>query len=72
VEVNIKSRRMRLAGHVAHIWKKSNAYVLVRKLAGETPLGRPRSKWEDNIKLDLKELEWGGMDYINLSQDTDQ
>ena len=39
---------------------------------GNRPLGRPRHKWEDNIKIDLKEVGSGGMDHIDLAQDTDR
>jgi hypothetical protein len=39
---------------------------------GKEPLGRPRRRWEDNIKMDLQELGWGGMDWINLAQDRDR
>jgi hypothetical protein len=43
--------------------EKVNAYrILVRKLEGKRPLGRPRCRWEDNIKMDLREIGWGGMD----------
>jgi hypothetical protein len=44
----------------------------VGKPEGKRPLGRPRSRWEDNIKFDLKEIRWGGMDWILLAQDRDQ
>jgi hypothetical protein len=50
----IKSKRMRWAGHVAHTGEKRNAYrVLVGKPEGKRSLGRPRHRWEDNIKMDL-------------------
>jgi hypothetical protein len=39
---------------------------------GKRPLGRPRRRWEDNIKMDLREIEWGDMDWIALAQDRDQ
>jgi hypothetical protein len=45
--------------------------VLVGKPAGKRPLGRPRCRWEDNIKINLKEVGWGGMDWIELAQDRD-
>jgi hypothetical protein len=45
---------------------------LVGKLEGKRPLGRPRCKWVDNIKRDLREIGWGGMDWIDLAQDRDQ
>ena len=46
--------------------------VLVRKLEGKRPLGRPRRRWEDNIKMDLQEVGCGGMDWIELAQDRDR
>jgi hypothetical protein len=52
---------------------KRNAYrILVESSEGKRPLGRPRHRWVDNIKLDLREIEWDGMDLINLTQDRDQ
>jgi hypothetical protein len=63
----IKSRRMRWAGHVARMGEKRNAYgILVGSPQGKRALGRPRHRWEDNIKMDLAEMGWGGMDGINL------
>jgi hypothetical protein len=53
--------------------EKRNAYrVLVGKREGKRPLGRPRRRWEDNIKMDIREIGWGGMDWIDLAQDMDQ
>jgi hypothetical protein len=53
--------------------EKRNAYsILVAKPEGKTPLGRPRRRWTDNIKMYLRELGWDGMDWINLAQDRDQ
>jgi hypothetical protein len=46
--------------------------ALVEKPEGRRPLGRPRRRWEDNIKMDLREVGWGGMDWINLAQDRDR
>jgi hypothetical protein len=69
----MKSRRMRWAGHVARMGKKRIAYrILVGKPEGKRPLGRPRSRWVDNIKMDLREIEWDGMDWIDPVQDRDQ
>jgi hypothetical protein len=66
----IKSRRMRWAGHVAQMWEKRNAYrLLVGKLERKRPLGRPRRRWVDNIRMDLGELVWGDVDWIGLAQD---
>jgi hypothetical protein len=53
--------------------EKRNAHrILVGKQEEKRPLGRPRCRWEDNIKMDLKEIGWGGMDWIDLAQDRDQ
>jgi hypothetical protein len=53
--------------------KKRNAYrILVGKAEGNRPLGRPRCRWENNIKMDLREIVFGGMDWILLAQDRDQ
>jgi hypothetical protein len=69
----IKSRRLRLAGHVARMGERRGAYrALVGKPDGRRPLERPRRRWEDNIKMDLREIGWGGMDWINLAQDRDR
>jgi len=60
----IKSRRMRWAGHVARMGENRGACrVLVRKDEGKRPLGRPRCRWENNIKTGLQEVGWGcGLD----------
>jgi hypothetical protein len=56
----IKSRRMRWAGHVARMGEGKNVYrVLVGKPEGKRPFERPRRKWEDWIKMDLREIGWG-------------
>jgi len=69
----IKSRRMRLEGHVARMGERRDVYrVLVGKPEGKRPLGRPRRRWEDNIKMDLQEVGCGGMDWIELAQDRDR
>jgi hypothetical protein len=69
----IKSKRMRWSGHVARMELRRGAYrVLVGKHEGKRPLGRPRRRWEDNIKLDLYEVVCGGMDWIELAQDRDR
>jgi hypothetical protein len=66
----IKSRRMRWAGHVTRMGEKRNAYrLLVGTLEGKRPLGRPRRRWVDNIRMDLGEVEWGDVDRIGLAQD---
>jgi len=57
---------MKLAGHVAHMGERRGVYrVLVGKLEGERALGRPRRRWEDNIKMDLQEVGCGDMDWLN-------
>jgi hypothetical protein len=59
----MKSRKMRWAGHVARIGETRNAYrILVGKPEGKRPLGRPRRRWVDNIKMDLGEMGWYGLD----------
>jgi hypothetical protein len=64
---------MRWAGHVARRGEKRNAYrILVGNPEGKRPLGRPRRRWEDNIRMDLREIGCGGMDWIDLAQDRDQ
>jgi hypothetical protein len=69
----IKSRGMRWAGHVARMGEKRNAYrIMVEKPEGKRPLERPRRGWVDNIKMDLREIGWDGMDWIDLVQDRDQ
>jgi hypothetical protein len=69
----IKSRRMRWAGHVARMGATWNAYrILVGKPEGKRPLGRPRRRWVDNIKMDLREVGWDGVDWIELAQNMDQ
>jgi hypothetical protein len=68
----IKSRRMRWAGHVARMGEGRGAYrILVGRPEGRRPLGRPRHRWEDNIKMDLQ-VGWEGMDWIDMAQDRDR
>jgi hypothetical protein len=65
----IKSRRMRWVGHVARMGVKRNAYrLLVGKAEGKRPLGRPRRRWVDNIRMDLGEVGCGDVDWIGLAQ----
>jgi hypothetical protein len=69
----IKSRRMRWAGHVARMGETRNVYrILTGKPEGKSPQGRPRRRWVDDIRMDLREIEWDGMDWIDLAQDRDQ
>ena len=66
----IKSRRIRWAGHVARMEEGRGVHkVLVRKPEGKRPLGRPRYRWEDNIKMDLEEVGRGCGDWMELAQD---
>jgi len=69
----IKLRRMRWAGNIAPMGERRGVYRdLVGKPEGQRPLGRPRRRWEDNIKMDLQEVGCGGMDWIELGEDRDK
>jgi hypothetical protein len=69
----VKSRRLRWAGHVAHMGEdRGERRVLVGKPEGKRPLGRPRRRWEDNIKLDLQEVGRGRGNWMELAQDRDR
>jgi hypothetical protein len=60
-------------GYVARLGEKRIAYrISVGTPEGKRPLRRPRRRWEDNIRMDLREIGWGGMDWIYLAQDRDQ
>jgi hypothetical protein len=66
----IKSRRMRWAGHVERIEEGRSVYnILVGRPEGKRPLGRPRFMWENNIKMDLREIGIDGVNWIRLAQD---
>jgi hypothetical protein len=66
----IKSRRMKWVGHVARMGEGRGVYrVLVGRPEGKRPLGRPRSRWEDNIKMNLREIRIDGANWIQLAQD---
>ena len=68
----VKSRRVRWAGHVARMGEDRGVQrVLVGKLEGKRPLGRPRRRWEDNIKMDLQEVGRGRGNWMELAQDRD-
>ena len=70
---NLKSRRLRWAGHVAQMEQSRNAYrVLVGKPEEKRSLVRPRSRWEDNIKMDLREVDCDPRDWIALAEDRNQ
>jgi hypothetical protein len=69
----VKSRRMRWAGHVARMGEERKVYkVLMGKPKGKRPPGRPRRRWEDGIRMDLREIGLGGVDWIRLAQDRDR
>jgi hypothetical protein len=66
----VTSRRMRWAGHVERMGEERNVYkVLVGKPEGKRLLGRPRRRWEDGIRMDLREIGLGGVNWIRLAQD---
>jgi hypothetical protein len=69
----IKSRRRRVAGHVARLRERRGIYrVSMGKSEGKRPLGRTRRRWEENIKMDLHNVGCGGVDWIELAQDRDR
>ena len=69
----IKSRRMRWAGHEARVGEERGMYrVLVGKPEGRRPLGRPRRRCVDNIRMDLQEMGYGSVDWIGLAQGRDR
>jgi hypothetical protein len=69
----IKARMMRWAMHVARMGAVRGAYnILVGRPEGRRPLGRPRSRWEDKIKMDLREIRFGDVDCIHWAQDRDR
>jgi hypothetical protein len=69
----IKSRRLRWAGHVARMGEERGAYrILVGRPEGRRPLGRPRRRWVDDIKMDIREVGWEDMNWIELAQDRDR
>jgi hypothetical protein len=67
-----KSRRMIWTEYIARKGEKRNAYrILVGKPEGKILLGRPKSRWVDNIKMYFREIGWGGIDWINLAKNRD-
>jgi len=69
----IKSRRIIWEGHVARMGEGRGVYrILMGKPEGKRPLGRPRRRWKENIKMDLEEVGCGCMDWIELAQDRDR
>ena len=68
----IKSRRLRWAGHVARMEEGRGVFkILTGKLTGKRPLGRPRCRWEDNIRMDLKEIGINSRNWVNSALDRD-
>jgi hypothetical protein len=65
----IKSKRMRWAGHVARMEKRNSYRLLVAKPEGKMPLGRPRRRRVDNVKMNVGEIGWGSLDWIGLAED---
>jgi hypothetical protein len=69
----IQSRRIRWVGYAAHMGEMRNAYkILVGKPEGKRPLGRIRHRWKDNIKMNLREIGFGGVDWIHMAQKRDR
>jgi hypothetical protein len=69
----VKSRRMRWAGHVAGMGEERKVdKVLVGKPEGKRPLGRPRRRWEDGVRMNLREFSLGGVDWIRMAQGRDR
>jgi len=69
----VKLRRMRWAGHVARMGQVRGVYrILVGKPEGKRPLGRPRRRWEENIKMDLQEVGGGCGEWMELAQERDR
>jgi hypothetical protein len=69
----LKSRRMRWTGHVVRMVERRVTYMIVMGThEGRRPLGTPRKRWEDNIKMDVQEVGWVNMDWILLAQDRDR
>jgi hypothetical protein len=68
----IKLKRMRWAGHVANMEQMRNAYIILGgKPEGKRPLGTCTCRWEDNIRMDLREIGLEGVDWMHLAQDRD-
>jgi hypothetical protein len=71
--VQVVTTKVKFIFSICVLEEKRNAYkILVRKSDGKRPLGRPRRRWVDNIKMDLREIGWDGMDWIDLAQGRDQ
>jgi hypothetical protein len=70
--IRMMKSRMRWAGHVTRMGRRGTNRILVGKPERKRPLGRPRRRWEDDIRMDLREIGWGGMDWIDVAQNRDQ
>jgi hypothetical protein len=68
----IKSMRMRWAGRIARMEKRNGYMILVKTPERKLPLVKSGCRWEDNTKMDIREIEWGGMVWIHLPQDKNQ
>ena len=68
----VVERRMRWAGHVARMGEGIGVYRVLGGEQGRRPLGRPRLRWEDNIRMDLREVGCGCVDWMELAQDRDR
>ena len=68
----IKWRRLRWVGHVARMGESRGVYRVLWGAWGKRPLGRPKCRWEDNIKVDLQELGCDSIDWIDVAQDRDR
>jgi hypothetical protein len=68
----IKSKRMKLLGNAARMGEKNAHRILMGQPEGKRPLWRPRRRWMGNIKINLREIGWDGVDWIDLAQDRDQ
>jgi hypothetical protein len=70
---NVEWRRMRWVGHMAHMGEERKVYrILMGKSEGKRPLERPRHRWEDGIRMDLRETGWGSVQWIQMAQDRGQ
>jgi hypothetical protein len=67
-----RSRKMRWAGHLVQMEKMIAYKILVGRPEGKNPLRRRRRRWEDDIRIDLREIGWSGMEWIDLAQVRDQ
>jgi hypothetical protein len=68
-----KSRQIKWTGHVSRMGEEIEMYnIWVGKPGGKRPLGRPRRRWEDGIRMDLRKIGLGGVDWIRLAQDRDR